>query len=269
MIVETIDVDKISEAGQDRVVLTTDEEMKILGVEAGIASLKEKKKLAKNSGLEGQVVLIEEEIRKLGEEYKFVKNGHLLSDSPEFLAAELSSEDRLALVEFLPTSYTLGNYDFDIIPNEALKTLSECQKLGLFEKYEIRIPEKLKVDPALFGRRGKKCYLLARWAESKLLTVEEIKSRVEKARRLDANTRSHNKLYFVLFGVLALFLFTVFPDSPNLEYGEELLAKGFLSIFISILISITLYLVPSRDSLQGPRQRRKILYEGLLPDSEI
>ena len=121
------------------------------------------KQYAQMLGLQGQIDLADEYLRKLRR--------------PKILTSCLSKHELLIWQEFLPTSYRgtvskpfpesrrLSSYRFDEIPRHIYQQWVEWDNSLAFEEFEIRTEEEL-LDPALFGIRDGKYWLLARWGAS-------------------------------------------------------------------------------------------------------
>jgi len=122
---------------------------------------------------------------------------------------QLSDEELKIWTIFLPTVYSgeeLANYQYDTIPTEVLQDWKLVKDLGLFDSFEIRIPElqPKQEDPILIGVRGGVRYLIARWGES-LALFKEISEKVNSAlklaeERLDAYAaarKRYNEGWFV------------------------------------------------------------------------
>jgi hypothetical protein len=135
---------------------------------------KEIKQYARQLGLQAQIDLADEHLRKL--------------HRPRILSPWLSKKELLIWQRFLPTSYRgsptkavsgsthLQNYRFDLMPKHIYEQWVEWDKSMAFDEFEIRT-EEVSLDPALFGIRGRKYWLLARWGASDeaLISFEEIK----------------------------------------------------------------------------------------------
>jgi hypothetical protein len=98
---------------------------------------------------------------------------------PTISTPPLTPDERLIWETFLPTSYIgkrLEAYTFDTIPIHVLEQFREWKIRGVFDTFEIRTEER-SLDPALFGIRDGKYWLLARWGRSDetLISLEEIK----------------------------------------------------------------------------------------------
>jgi hypothetical protein len=133
------------------------------------------KRDAQKLGLQGQIDLANERLRELRR--------------PKITSPCLSETELLIWREFLPTSYRgtiakpvrgsrwLSSYRFDLIPTDVRELWVELENSGAFDEFEIRTEEQLS-DPALFGIRDGKCWLLARWGETAeaLVSLEDIKS---------------------------------------------------------------------------------------------
>src|SRR5438876_2080039 len=191
---------------------------------------KEIKQYARQLGLQGQIELTDEHIRKLR--------------GPKILTPCLSRQDLLIWQEFLPTSYRgtvskpvpasrrLSSYRFDLIPKHIYQQWVEWDNSLAFEEFEIRTEEEL-LDPALFGIRDGKYWLLARWGASDemLISFEEIKKLLRE--RLADDRRSMGIVAGVfLAGSLLLF----WPVMNALRGVEPLCGLGMAGPAIFVLL---------------------------------
>jgi hypothetical protein len=142
------------------------------------------KQYAQRLGLEGQIDLADEALRKLRR--------------PKILTPCLSKDELLIWQEFLTTSYrgtvsmpvdgsrSLPSYRFDLIPKHIHQQWTEWVNGNVFEEFEIRTEEE-SLDPALFGIRHGKYWLLARWGASDetLISFAEIKELIRERFRVD------------------------------------------------------------------------------------
>lgn len=114
------------------------------------------------------------------------------------LYRELTPYEAYIWSSFLPTYYSKAEgrwkaYQFDIIPEEALREIGVASNLGLFTDIEIWTPEKTNIDPAAIGVIGNRTnrrhlrsgigidsttfFLISRWGES-LKPFEEIEKEI-------------------------------------------------------------------------------------------
>ncbi len=153
----------------------------------------------------------------------------------EITTAPLNDTELVIWREWLPTAYRgeqeLKEYIFDIIPVPVLQLIQEWRRADIFDLFEIRTPEKHKPDPALFGIRDNRCWLLARWAESdfQIVSFDEIK------RRLIPRVRSYRrKCLFCSMGSCLVFPLTILAAYLGLARNVWwLFVVGFLGVFAS------------------------------------
>jgi hypothetical protein len=155
---------------------------------------------------------------------------------PEIITAPLSDTELAIWREWLPTAYRgeqeLKEYIFDVIPVPILQLIQEWKKADVFDLFEIRTPEKHKPDPALFGIRGHKSWLLARWAESddQIVSFDEIK------RRLRPRVWGYRRNCLIC-SVSFCFVFLLSLVAGYLGRAEDalwLFVAGFLGVFVSL-----------------------------------
>lgn len=176
---------------------------------------------------------------------------HECSLGPAMFYPVITDEERNIWAAWLPTSYMsessstqireLRSYDFDTIPEGVLNEWQLAKSLDLFEKYEIRTPERQIQDPILIGWNNEIPYLIARWGES-LIPFEEIRKSVQK----DEERKNFSGIIMIATSLL-LFIFT----SLNLWHVTDIhdiplrimviaLGGGLFSLCGSIIIGFPL-----------------------------
>jgi len=142
------------------------------------------KQYAQKLGLQGQIDVADEYLRKLRR--------------PKVLTPCLSAQELLIWQEFLPTSYRgtpskpvvgsiwLNSYRFDLIPKHIHEQWVEWNSQNVFDEFKVRTEEE-SLDPALFGIRDGRFWLLARWgaADETLASFAEIKALLRERLRID------------------------------------------------------------------------------------
>lgn len=136
--------------------------------------------------------------------------------------------------------YSLEEFDLDRVPRSVLELMRRATEEWQFDWLEIRTPV-ANIGPVLFGKKGNRNFLLARWAESRhlLLELDDLPHRVQ---RLDDLRKQRNTL---MTGIMFISFFSIF--------GALLIAgathngwNGWLAFVLSIVVICFL----------GPQEKR-------------
>jgi hypothetical protein len=193
--------------------------------------------LAKELGLTNVADLAEKEVIKI--------------TRPKIGMAPLTDEENAIWDEWLPRDYrsdnarnneNLSSYKFDLIPEQVLLLWTDLKQKNVFESFEIRTPEVRRPDPALFGWRDGKRYLLARWAESDeaIISFLNIKKKLLEAKI--SRLRSENRgvpSTSIMIGIVSLALAWL---SYSLIFHTGLMASAKqdgADVFGGIVLAIT------------------------------
>lgn len=182
-----------------------------VSVEANLLSARSELKFANKIGLRQQA----HQARRSVERLKKRRNKPHMTVTTQ----PLNAQELAVWRQWLPRSYEkweLRYYEYDRIPVPVMEQWAELKKARVFQEFEIRTPERVRPDPALFGHRDGKVWLIARWAESdeRLISFEEIAQQVRKRVKGILKWTLATAIVCLPSFFAALFFYEISPASP-------------------------------------------------------